>query len=77
MIKGRLEMALDFAKPRRKKGEPPPTHAKWSYLADGTWFVVQEGPGYRNVHEVTEYDDAGLAWLQANEVKPKESPNAQ
>jgi hypothetical protein len=67
MIRARLKAALDFAK---RKGVP---HEVATYRREGKWFVVQTGPGYCNTHEVLDFDDEGLAKLQALEAK-SESP---
>jgi len=63
MIKGNLMMAADFAK---KKDVP---HEQVSHRTGEQWYVVSRGPGYSNTYKVTEYDEEGLAWLQAHEEK--------
>lgn len=66
MIKGNLVMALDFG---REKNAPE-VHGVETHLHEGgKWSVVKWGPTYSNTYEVTEFDGAGLKWLEAHQPK--------
>ena len=60
MIKGKLEMAMDFAK---RKDVP---HEVFSVNTMGKWRVVKRGPKYCNIYTVTECDAEGERWLETN-----------
>lgn len=63
MIRSQLVAALDFGK---KKGVP---HEVYTWQRNGQWYICRCGPGYSNTHKVIEFDDTGLAQLQAKERK--------
>lgn len=77
MIKGTLTLALDGS-----FGKQHPTHEKFSMRvnvggSEAGWVVVTRGPRYINHYRVDEVDEAGAAWLAANErLAPTEEPNA-
>lgn len=62
MVKGRLIMALDFA---RRKGDTD--HKIETYKKGGQWYICKTGPTYSNSYEVTEFDEEGLNWLESHE----------
>lgn len=74
MIKGKLIMAVDFAKPKKKDKQE---HGKCSALIKGTWFVCQFGPGYSNTYEVSDFDDDGLKWLKDHQEVSEPPPTTK
>lgn len=64
VIKGHGVMHLD-GDFRRESSD----HTQHSYRVEGKWFVVRRGPRYRNVYEVTAFDETGERWLQEHEEK--------
>lgn len=74
MVKGKLVMALDFG--REKNGlaaqSSAALHGARSHKSeDGKWTVVKFGPTYSNSYQITDFDEAGLKWLQDH--LPKEA----
>ncbi len=47
-----------------------PKPESFSLKSGDQWTVVKRGPTYCNTYEVTAFDDAGKAWLEANNRRP-------
>jgi hypothetical protein len=71
MVKGNLTLALDG------RGIGPATRRKISVLVGAQWYVYDEGPSYSNAFAITEWDDAGLAWLKAHQEERQAREQAE
>jgi len=64
MMKGHMLLALGGNKLREG-------HTRYSVYDPNNqcWYYYEEGPTYANTYQITEYDEAGLAYLRRIESK--------